>query len=100
MKSLLMLMLAATVAVAADPPRVQAVMYEFTYRPDTLSITHAQVIGGYPSVDECREAMPRVAAMGAAQLEAGELMQLQCSGIRVPDPSEDPATPQKPDLST
>jgi len=50
----------------AKPTTVQAVMYEFTYDAQTLAITHAQVIGGYPSVDECRAAMPRVAAVGAA----------------------------------
>jgi len=59
-------------------------MYEFTYNATTLTITHAQVIGGYPSVDECREAMPRVVALGGPNLDQGEKMQLQCSGIRVP----------------
>jgi hypothetical protein len=66
-------------------------MYEFTYNAQTLAITHAQVIGGYPSVDECREAMPKVVAMGSSQLESGEQMQLQCSGIRSPDGVETPA---------
>jgi hypothetical protein len=75
----------------AKPAPVQAVMYEFTYNAQTLAITHAQVIGGYPSVDECREALPRVAAMGSSQLDSGELMQLQCSGIRSPNGNESPA---------
>jgi hypothetical protein len=75
----------------AKPTTVQAVMYEFTYDAQTLAITHAQVIGGYPSVDECRAAMPRVAAVGSPQLDSGELMQLQCSGIRSPNGSESPA---------
>jgi hypothetical protein len=70
---------------------IQAVMYEFTYNAQTLAITHAQVIGGYPSVDQCREAMPRVAANGSLQLGSGELMQLQCSGIRTPDGAGQPA---------
>jgi hypothetical protein len=75
----------------AKPTTVQAVMYEFTYNAQTLAITHAQVIGGYPSVDECREALPRVAAMGSVQLDSGELMQLQCSGIRSPNGNDSPA---------
>lgn len=70
---------------------VQAVMYEFSYNTQTLAITHAQVIGGYPSVDKCREAMLKVVAMGLPKLESGEQMQLQCSGIRSPDSAETPA---------
>jgi hypothetical protein len=70
---------------------IQAVMYEFTYNAQTLAITHAQVIGGCPSVDQCREALPKVAATGSLQLDSGELMQLQCSGIRSPDGTGKPA---------
>ncbi len=80
-------------AFCAEPApsnTVQAVMYEFTYNAQTLAITHAQVIGGYPSVDACREAMPRVVAMGLPQLDSGEQLQLQCSGIRSPDGGETP----------
>jgi hypothetical protein len=76
--------------IKPDPTIVQAVMYEFTYNAQTLAITHAQVIGGYPSVDDCRAAMPRVAAVGSPQLDAGEQMQLQCSGIRSPNGSDTP----------
>lgn len=68
---------------------VHAVMYEFTYDTTTLAITHAQVVGGYPSVDECREQMPRVMATGEPQVGEGEQMQLQCSGIK--EPTEAPA---------
>lgn len=75
----------------AKPNTVQAVMYEFTYNPETLAITHAQVIGGFPSVDECREAMSKVGAMASAQLESGEKLQLQCSGIRSPNGADTPA---------
>lgn len=98
MKKLLFLALLASALASAEGPRVQAVMYEFTYRPAEMTITHAQVIGGFPTVEECRETMPRVYAMGATQLEAGEQMQLQCSGIRAPDPSADPAKPVAPSV--
>jgi hypothetical protein len=87
-------LLSCPIALCDEPVKsntVQAVMYEFTYNTQTLAITHAQVIGGYPSVDECREAMPKVVAMGSSQLESGEQMQLQCSGIRSPDGVETPA---------
>ena len=86
-------LLSCRVAIGAEPAAsntVQAVMYEFTYNAQTLAITHAQVIGGYPSVDACREAMPRVVALGSPQLDSGEQIQLQCSGIRAPDGAEAP----------
>jgi len=76
--------------VPAKPVSIQAVMYEFTYNAQTRAITHAQVIGGYPSVDDCRDAMPKVATMGIPQLESGEQMQLQCSGIKASDGPEMP----------
>jgi hypothetical protein len=66
-------------------------MYELTYNSQTLAITHAQVIGAYPSVDKCREAIPKVVAIASSQLDANERMQLQCSGIRLPDRLESPA---------
>ena len=94
-------LLSYRVASSDEPAKtntVQAVMYEFTYNAQTLAITHAQVIGGYPSVDECREAMPKVAATGSPQLHSGEQMQLQCSGIRSPDGVETPAV--EPAVST
>ena len=90
-------LLSCPVAFCEEPVKadsVQAVMYEFTYNAQTLVITHAQVIGGFPSVDLCREAMPKVAATGSLQLEAGEQMQLQCSGIREPGSGETPGTEQ------
>ena len=83
---------AACCAEPQKPTGVQAVMYAFTYNPQTLAITHAQVIGGYPSVDLCRQAMPKVAATGSLQLDAGEQMQLQCSGIRAPGGEDTPAS--------
>jgi hypothetical protein len=85
--------------VPVKPASVQAVMYEFTYNTQTRAITHAQVVGGYPSVDECRDAMPKVVAMGSPQLELGEQMQLQCSGIKSPDGSQMPANVE-PAVST
>jgi hypothetical protein len=94
-------LLTCPVAFCDEPVKadsVQAVMYEFTYNAQTLVITHAQVVGGFPSVDLCREAMPRVAATGSVQLDAGEQMQLQCSGIRAPGASEPPAS--EPVVST
>jgi hypothetical protein len=77
--------------VPIKPASIQAVMYEFTYNTQTQAITHAQVIGGYATVDDCREAMPKVVAMGSPQLDSGEQMQLQCSGIKSSNGSELPA---------
>jgi hypothetical protein len=94
-------LLAYPVAFCSEPEwadTVQAVMYAFTYNAQTLAITHAQVIGGFPSVDQCREAMPRVAATGSLQLDSGEQMQLQCSGIRAPSGDATPAS--QPVVST
>jgi hypothetical protein len=83
---------AAVCGEPEKPTSVQAVMYAFTYNAQTLAITHAQVIGGYPSVDSCRQAMPKVAATGSLQLDAGEEMQLQCSGIHAPGGEDAPAS--------
>jgi hypothetical protein len=80
-------MLCCAPALADD---IRAVMYEFTYNQQTLQITHAQVVGGYPSVDACREAMPRVSAVGGAQLDTDEKIQLECSGIREEQPVRPP----------
>jgi hypothetical protein len=94
-------LLAYPIAFCGEPDRpgsIQAVMYAFTYNAQTLAITHAQVIGGFPSVDQCREAMPKVAATGALQLDSGEQMQLQCSGIRAPADEATPAS--QPVVST
>lgn len=94
-------LLAHPVAFCGEPElanSIQAVMYAFTYNAQTLAITHAQVIGGFPSVDQCRQAMPKVAARGSLQLDSGEQMQLQCSGIRAPGGDEAPAS--QPVVST
>lgn len=86
--------------VPANPVNIQAVMYEFTYNTQTRAITHAQVIGGYASVDDCRDAMPKVVTMGMPQLESGEQMQLQCSGIKSPDGPESPDDDAPPQVMT
>ena len=86
--------------VPAKPVSIQAVMYEFTYNAQTRAITHAQVIGGYATVDDCRDAMPKVVTMGMPQLESGEQMQLQCSGIKSPDGPETPDDDAPPHVTT
>jgi hypothetical protein len=60
---------------------VRAVMYEFTYNEETMTITHAQVVGGYPAVEVCRLAMPKVMSAGSVDLAEHERIQLQCAGI-------------------
>ena len=81
---------------------VHAVMYEFTYDGQTLAITHAQVVGGFPSVDECRQNMSKVGVYATAQLAEGEQLQLQCSGIKEPIPHDDeqPADDEPPKPKT
>ena len=66
----------------AQDPETKAVMYEFSYIEASMTIVHAQVIGGYPSVDACQEAMPKVMGVITPQLNEGERVQLQGSGIR------------------
>jgi hypothetical protein len=86
-------------AASGAPPQVtvHAVMFELTYNAQTLEVTHAQVVGGYPSVDACKEAMPKVVAVGAPQLDQGEQMQLECSGIRSGTELESPPSAGAPD---
>jgi hypothetical protein len=92
MKTLLVALAFSTVAMADDA--VRAIMYEFTYIESTGVISHAQVIGGFPSVDACEEAMAKVYGIGSVGLDAGEKMQLQCSGIR--EQAAEPSVPPKP----
>lgn len=63
----------------ADEP-IRAVMYEMGYAQDG-AIKHAQVYGGYPSMEKCVEAMPSVMGL-ATEVEGkdGLLPQLECSG--------------------
>ena len=81
-----------SLAAPAEEPSasgaVHAVMYEYTYELGSLVITHAQVVGGYGSVDLCRKAMPAVLATVAPQLGAQERARLQCSGITAGEPGE------------
>ena len=91
MKAFLAALAFSTVALADNP--VKAIMYEFTYIEATGIIDHAQVIGGYPSVDACEEAMAKVYGIGSVGLDPGEQMQLECSGIKektTPDTVEPP----------
>jgi len=92
-KTALLALAFSTVAIADDP--VRAIMYEFTYIESTGVISHAQVIGGFPSVDACEEAMAKVYGIGSVGLDAGEKMQLECSGIR-----EEPDKPEPPKPKT
>jgi hypothetical protein len=83
---------------------VHAVMYAFSYDIQTLAITHAQVIGGYPSVDDCRHNMVKVSVAATDQLATGEQLQLQCSGIMEPTDDTDadaaPTTDEPPKPKT
>jgi len=75
----------SAMAIAEETTSLQAVMYALTFDAHTLNIRHAQVIGGYPSLAGCREAMARVRSLAAAQLKSDERLQLQCSGVRAAD---------------
>jgi hypothetical protein len=92
-KILALLALLPLTALADD---IRAVMFEFTYNEHTMLITHAQAIGGFPSVDACQEAMPKVYGAGSVQLDPGERMQLECSGIKERLADE---TPKKPGVA-
>ena len=46
------------------------------------AIRHAEVLGGYASLDACRDAMPKVMAIAVPRLEKGLTPQLECSGVR------------------
>jgi hypothetical protein len=61
----------------ADAP-VHAVMYELTYNKATYEITHAQVIGGYATLDKCKDATSKVMLLGLGGLEKDEQMSMLC----------------------
>jgi len=69
---------------------VKAVMYEFEYDLTTLEIKHAQVVGGWPSDEACKDAMPKVLAMATPGLEPNTQMELQCSTVHSHPAQEDP----------
>lgn len=60
---------------------VHAVMFEMDY-DIRGNIRHAQALGGYPSLDACRNAMPLKFGEIYAQLAPGLIAQLLCSSIR------------------
>ena len=69
---------------------IHAVLFLLTFNSQTLEITHAQVIGGYPTLEDCRGKLSAAMAMIAPELTAGELPQLECSTVqtRTEDPDE------------
>ena len=66
----------------SDTTTVHAVMFEWAFDKDG-NIRHAQVIAGYASLEDCRNAMRTV--MGRATVvEEGLTPQLVCQAVMVP----------------
>jgi len=65
-----------------NPDAVRVVMFEMTYVPDSLVITHAQVIGGYGDVKDCTNSIGKVSQLGISGLEKGEMMKLWCVDVK------------------
>jgi len=80
-------------ATAPAEPGVYAVMYALIFDARSLEITHAQVIGGYHSLEVCRKAMPSVVSASSSQLKSNERLRLDCSGSR---PAEAATAPRNP----
>lgn len=76
-------LLLATADVPNDSEQVSvhAVMFELEYDMRG-NIRHAQALGGYPSLEACRSAMPRAFGEINAQLAPGLTPQLLCSSIK------------------
>ena len=75
--------LAAPAAELPEAATVHAVMFEIEY--DLAgAIRHAQAIGGYPTLDACVAAMPRVMAFITSQVESGLTGQVHCTGQLMP----------------
>ena len=94
---LLCVALSVSLAAGADQPPekngVHAVMYALVYDAQSFEITHAQVIGGYPSLNVCRKAMTSVLAASSSQLKSNERLRLDCSGGRPVEPARVPRSP-------
>jgi hypothetical protein len=102
-KILLGILLASGANAAVPPPstpettEVHAVMFVFEYDASG-SIKHAQALGGYPSLDLCQMAMPKVAGFITQQIEKGLRAQLLCSGVRPATPADEISN--APDVTT
>jgi hypothetical protein len=81
-KALILTLVALGPVVPTDPEYVptHAVMYEMDYTAD-FDIRHAQALGGFPTMEQCRSAMPATMTDVVTKLEPGLTPQLMCSGI-------------------
>jgi len=72
----------ATSAQEADKSKdIHAVMFEMDYNEAGV-ILHAQVIGGYPSLEDCSDKLGAAMAAIVPQLLKGVTPQLECSGVK------------------
>ncbi len=62
----------------SQPYNVHAVMFEMTINANTGIITHAQAVGGYPSLKDCNDSKHLVMVLAKRGLEENEIAQLQC----------------------
>lgn len=58
--------------IAAAGQEVHAVLFEFTYNAKTLSITQAQAVQGYVSMDKCHASIGKWAILSMGGLKSGE----------------------------
>ena len=71
-----------TIQNDSDHVDVRALMIEYEY--DALGfIRHAQIIGGYPTGDKCKNSMPAISAAIVPQLAAGLKLKLWCTSIAI-----------------
>ena len=60
---------------------VHAVMFEMDFDAGG-NIRHAQALGGFRSLEDCRNSMPRMMGEIQARIAKGLTPQLICSGVR------------------
>lgn len=60
---------------------IHAVMLVITFNPTTGAITHSQADFGFPSLEACRGAMPKVVAAVTPDLN-GDDVEVTCHGLK------------------
>ncbi len=65
----------------SETKELHAVMFLIEFETKNGAIRHAQVIGGYIDMDQCRDAMKGVLATVAPQIESTLMPELHCLGV-------------------
>ena len=75
---------------------IRAIMNVYYISPNTLEITSTAQFG-WPTLDACREGMPKAMSIAQPYASEGDLVQVQCFAVK---DAPQPRLAQKPDGTT